>query len=204
MGGAAPRRREDGLVARAMRQEDASTGNVAFAGIARSCTVIVSVRRCTTVGGPRGREGGRCKETRRPEPSFSRAWPAPPVRGSSTPPDRSNGSCRRGPRPRKRWMRVDTRGYPRTVACPESERHAGGAVRTGTARPDGIRTWFRRSAGGAGPTPVRTPAWAMNHRRRTRRPMFATETLWAVQRTADRRRFPTRASGQGAAVLAGC
>jgi hypothetical protein len=40
----------------------------------------------------------------RPEPSLSRAWPAPTIPGASTCRGRSDGLCRRGPWPRKRWM----------------------------------------------------------------------------------------------------
>ena len=39
--------------------------------------------------------------------SLSRAWPAPTVSGASTLIDRRDGSCRRGPWPRKRWMHVE-------------------------------------------------------------------------------------------------
>jgi hypothetical protein len=43
-------------------------------------------------------------EARRPEPSLSRPWAAPTVRGASSACDRSDGLCRRGPWPRKRLM----------------------------------------------------------------------------------------------------
>ncbi len=48
-------------------------------------------RGAASVGGAHGPESGRCKESLRPEPSLSRPWAAPTVRGAFTIRDRSDG-----------------------------------------------------------------------------------------------------------------
>jgi monovalent cation:H+ antiporter-2, CPA2 family len=59
--------------------------NIAFAGMARSYKAWPVPhgrwRIHRPVGGAHGPESGRCKEALRPEPSLSRAWPAPTKRG---------------------------------------------------------------------------------------------------------------------------
>jgi hypothetical protein len=108
-------------------QGSASTGTIAFAGMGRSYKSAARSRGgwCIhrPVGGAHGPESGRCKETHRPEPTLSRAWPAPTesladARNRSPGTDAfAHGPLLRGPFPKRVGIRCAAHGPTASRTC---------------------------------------------------------------------------------------